>query len=229
VSRNVHVCRAAGQQDSSGAVRRRLPGVPAGEVDACRFPDRAAPTVTTDDVPRPDSLVSRERDSDTGRFVGDARHLASPMDRHTQLVDPVGEDALDVVLPQRQPVWMPGRKVTDVQTNLAEPADLGGITRGEEAVGDSALVEDLDGAGVQASRTRADETAVGPAFDDRDVHPRQCQLSGQGQAGRTPADDYHVMLGKLTHPHPPIAEKLVRPAILRQRGGLAASPPVRIC
>ena len=166
-------------------------------------------------------------DGDPGGFLVDADHLASTVDRHPQLVDPVGEDALDVVLPQRQPVRVPGGKVTDVQADLAESGNLGGVALGQEAIRDTPLVEHFDGAGVQAPRTRTDEAPVAPAFDDRDVHPRQRQLAGQRHTGRTPTDDHHVMVGKLTHPHPPIAEKLVRPAILRQPGGLAASPPVR--
>ena len=150
----------------------------------------------------PMSLVSGERDGDAGGVLGDTGHLASAVDRHTELIDPVGEDALDVVLPQGKPVRMPGGKVTDVQANLAESGDLGGVALGQEALRDAPLVEHLDGAGVQAPSTRTGEAPVDPAFDDCDVHPRQSQLAGQRHAGRTPADDHHVMVGKLTHPHP---------------------------
>ena len=38
------------------------------------------------------------------------------VDRHRQLADPAGQDALDVVLPQPEPVGVPGGKVADVQS-----------------------------------------------------------------------------------------------------------------
>ena len=68
------------------------------------------------------------------------------MDRHRQLADPAGEDALDVVLPQPEPVGVPGGKVADVQTDRGEPRDLGHLPLREEPIGDAALIEDLDGA-----------------------------------------------------------------------------------
>ena len=68
------------------------------------------------------------------------------IDRHRQLVDPAGQDALDVVLPQPEPVGVAGGKVADVQPDAAEPRDLSHLSLREEPIGDSALVEDLDGA-----------------------------------------------------------------------------------
>ncbi len=44
-------------------------------------------------------------------------------DRDTELVDPAGEDALDVVLPQPQRVRVAGREVADVQRDPAEARD----------------------------------------------------------------------------------------------------------
>jgi len=41
---------------------------------------------------------------------------------------------------------MAGRKITDVQPNLGETGHLRYLTRREESIGDSALIEDLDGA-----------------------------------------------------------------------------------
>ena len=58
------------------------------------------------------------------RILSEIRHLASAIDRHRQLADPVGQYALDVVLPQREAVGMSGGKVADVQTNLGKPRDL---------------------------------------------------------------------------------------------------------
>jgi len=73
-------------------------------------------------------------------------HLASAMDRHRQLADPAGQYALDVVLPQPEPVGMPGGKVTDVQSAPAEALDLGHLPLRQEPIRDSALIENLDGA-----------------------------------------------------------------------------------
>ena len=68
------------------------------------------------------------------------------MDRDLQLGDPAGEDALDVFLPQPEPVGMPGGKVADVQADHGEPGDLGHLPLRQEPIGDAALIEDLDGA-----------------------------------------------------------------------------------
>ena len=77
------------------------------------------------------------------------------VDRHRQLGDPAGEDALDVLLPQPEPVGMPGGKVADVQADPGEPRDLGHLPLREEPIGDAALIEDLDGAGLQTAGARA--------------------------------------------------------------------------
>ena len=56
-----------------------------------------------------------ERDVDAGVVLRETRHLTSAIDRHRQLADPLGQDALDVVLPQPEDVVVPGGKVADVQ------------------------------------------------------------------------------------------------------------------
>jgi len=68
------------------------------------------------------------------------------IDRHRQLVDPAAEYALDVVLPQPEPVIVPGRKIADVQRDPGELCDLSRLPLREEPIGDSALIENLDGA-----------------------------------------------------------------------------------
>ena len=85
-------------------------------------------------------------DVDAGVVLREARHFMSAIDRHRQLVDPAGEDALDVALPQREHVVVPGGKVADVQRDPGEPRDLSHLPLREEPIGDSALIEDLDGA-----------------------------------------------------------------------------------
>ena len=87
-------------------------------------------------------------DVDPGAVLSDAGDLAFAIDRDGQFLDPVGQDALDVVLPQRKSVRMPGGKVADVQSDLGEPRNLCDLAAGQESIGDSALVEHLDGAGM---------------------------------------------------------------------------------
>ena len=49
-----------------------------------------------------------------------------------------------MVLPQPEPVVVPGRKIADVQTDAGESRDLSHLSLREEPIGDSALIEDLD-------------------------------------------------------------------------------------
>lgn len=48
-----------------------------------------------------------------------------------------------MLLPQPQPVIVPGRKVADVQSCDREPRDLGLLPLREEPLDDAALVQDL--------------------------------------------------------------------------------------
>ena len=95
-----------------GAGRR----IPPGELDAGCFTDQTASSVAPDEVFRPQRLAVGQLDVDAGVVLRETGHLASAIDRHRQLADPAGQDALDVVLPQPEPVGMPGGKVADVQT-----------------------------------------------------------------------------------------------------------------
>ena len=71
------------------------------------------------------------------------------MDRHVKLVDPAGQDALEVFLQQRQPVGVPGGKAADVQASAGEPRDLRHLPLRQEPIGDTTLVEHLDRARMQ--------------------------------------------------------------------------------
>ena len=84
--------------------------------------------------------------SHAGVVLRETCHFTSAMDRHGQLADPAGQYALDVLLPQRKPVVVAGGKVADVQTARGESRDLGHLSLREEPIGDSTLIEDLDGA-----------------------------------------------------------------------------------
>ena len=66
-------------------------------------------------------------------------------------MDPLGQDPLDVVLPQPEPVVVPGGKIADVQRDEGESRDLADLPLLEEPIGDSTLIEDLDRACVQTA------------------------------------------------------------------------------
>ena len=104
-----------------------------------------ASSVAADEIFRPQRLAVGQLDVDAGVVLREARHFTSAIDRHRQLADPVGQDALDVVLPQPEHVVVPGGKVADVQRDV-EVHDLMHLSLREEPLGDSALIEHLDGA-----------------------------------------------------------------------------------
>ena len=142
----------------------------------------------------PQRLAVGERDVDAAVVLREAGHITSAMDRHRQLTDPLGQDALDVVLPQPENVVVPGGEVADVQ-GYVEVHDLMHLSLREESIGDAALVEDLDGACVQTAGARAGEVLAGAPLDNGDVDARQRQLARQHQPGRTSPGDHHRMVG----------------------------------
>jgi hypothetical protein len=89
---------------------------------------------------------------------------------------------------------MPGGKVADAERDPGELPDLRHLPLRKEPVGDSALIEDLDGARVQTTCARAGEVLAGAPLDDGDVHPRQRQLPRQHQPGRTSSGDHYRVL-----------------------------------
>src|SRR5438093_8494298 len=95
--------------------------IPPGELDAGCLTDQTASSVAPDEILRPQRLAVGQRDVDAGVVLRDTRHFTSAIDRHRQLADPAGQCALDVVLPQPEPVVVPGGKVADVQKAPAEP------------------------------------------------------------------------------------------------------------
>src|SRR4029079_19014872 len=89
--------------------------------------------------------------------------VLSAMDRHPQLVDPVGQYPLYVVLTQRQQVVVPAGKVADIQTDHVEADGREALPLRDKPVGDSALIENFDGTRVQAARAQPDQLLVPPA------------------------------------------------------------------
>ena len=140
-------------------------------------------------------------DVDAGVVLREPGHLAAGVNRHPQLVDPVGQDALDVVLPQPEPVVVADGEVADVQRDPGEARNLSHLPPREEAIGDSTLIEHLDRACVQTTGARADELLAGAPLDNGDVDPRLRQLARQHQPRRTARGDLHRMLG---HRHAPV-------------------------
>ena len=98
--------------------------IPAGELDAGRFTDRAASAVAADEILRAQRLTVGECDVHTVVVLRETGRLDAVVDRDLQLAGPFGQDALDVVLPQPKPVVVPGRKVADVQGHEGEGRDL---------------------------------------------------------------------------------------------------------
>ena len=174
------------------AARRRIPP---GEPDTGCLADQAASSVAPDEVPRPQRPAVGQLDLDAAVVLREAGDLGAVVDRHRQLGDPAGEDALDVVLPQPEPVGMPGGEVADVQPDAGESRDLGHLPFREEAIGDATLIEDLDGARMQTPCARAGEVLAGAPLDDDHVDLRQRQLASQHQPGWTSSGDHHSVLG----------------------------------
>jgi hypothetical protein len=89
-------------------------------------------------------LAIGQLDVDAVVILDEARHLTSANDGDLQLVDPARQNALNMVLPQREPVMVASRKVADVQRDQRESRDLRHLSLGEEPLGDPTLVQDLD-------------------------------------------------------------------------------------
>ena len=141
-------------------------------------------------------------DIDAGVVLREAHHLAATKDRNPELADPVGQDGLEVALPQREHVVVAGGEVADVQEDPGEAQARMHLPRREEPLRDATLIEHLDGAGVQTPGSRAVDLLVGASFDDDDVDPRQRQLARQHQPGRAASRDHHRMFGHRVDPSP---------------------------
>src|SRR5262245_64265761 len=90
---------------------------------------------------------------------------------------------------------MPGGKVTEVELGGRKPGDLSLLPFGEESLGDSALIDNLDGACVQSACTRSGKILAGATLDDGNVDLRQRELSGQHQPrGAAPGDRHRMFV-----------------------------------
>ena len=142
---------------STSASRWLIGRIPAGEFDAGCFTDQTAPAIAPDQILGSQRMAVGQLDVDASVVLREAGHLASAIDWYGQLFDPAGQDAFDMLLPESEPVVVPGRKVADVQRDVGESAYLHRLALREKTIGDPALIENLDRAGVQATRARADQ------------------------------------------------------------------------
>src|SRR5262245_18766180 len=88
---------------------------------------------------------------------------------------------------------MPGGKVTEVELGGRKPGDLSLLPFGEESLGDSALIENLDGACMQSAGTRAGKILAGATLDDGNVDLRQREFAREHQPRRSASGDHHRM------------------------------------
>src|SRR5439155_26647094 len=75
--------------------RRRIPP---WEIDAGGFADQTVASIAPDEILRPQTLAVGHLDVDAGVVLREAHYFASAIDRHWQLAEQAGEDALDFVL-----------------------------------------------------------------------------------------------------------------------------------
>ncbi len=191
-----------------------------GKRDAGSLANQAATAIAPDQVLAPYRPAVSQRDVDAGVVLPEAGHLAPAMDRHAQLVDPVGECALDAVLRQPEHVVVPRREVAD-ERGSGEHRDLVLLPLRDEPIGDAALVEYFDRPREQAARARAGQILIGAPLDDGDVHAGQCQLARQHQPGRAAAGDHHRVFRRR---HSPIGHWCLHDYASRVGGHPAARP-----
>lgn len=161
--------------------------------DAGSLAHRTAAAVATDEVLRAKHAAVGELHVEAaGRFV-ELREFGAAQDGDAELFHPIGQDALAGPLGNGETIGVSRRKSADVQTHAGKGHDLHRGSLGEEAPGNAALVENLDGAGMQAQRTRLDAHPVRPPLDNDSVDAGQPQFGAEHQPGRAGAHDDYPM------------------------------------
>jgi hypothetical protein len=212
-------------------------GIQADEVDARRLADDASSSVAAHEVLRSERRPARQLDVDAALVLSEPDHLVAAKDGNAELVDPLGQDAFDVALPEREHVVVPRGEVADVQRDQREARARVRLSRRDEPFGDAALIEHLDRAGVKTAGSRPVEVASGAALDHDEVDSGERQLAGQHQSRGASAHDRHRMLGHSDIPSRssgndtrisllPLVGPSSRPPIIGPDRGLAASPPL---
>jgi hypothetical protein len=122
-----------GDQVAGGGIRSR-------ERDAGGFAKQAASAIAPDEILRPQRAAVAQFDINAGVVLRETRHLNAAINRRLELVDPAGEDPLDVLLPQAKPVRAPGGKFADIQLSPRECRDLSLLPFREKSLSDAALI-----------------------------------------------------------------------------------------
>src|SRR5262249_61747345 len=173
--------RLLGHLDLGGQPAHRW--IPSSKLNAGCFTDQPPSPVAPDEIIRPQRLAIRQLNIDAGVVLRKTRHFTSPSDRHRQLADPFGQDALDVVLPQREHVVVPAGKVADIQRDVETYGRMQLSSR-DEPSRDSSLIGNLDGAREEASSTRSDEVLGAWSLHNEEVGNPPGQIARPHQTSR---------------------------------------------
>src|SRR5271165_2347018 len=111
--------------------------MPSAKFDTGCRADRAAPPVAAHEILRSQQSAVGQLYLDAVVVLFETRHLESAIDLHAKLIDPGGQNPLDIFLPQSQRVVVTGRKVADVQGNPRERRSLSHLSRRQEPIGDA--------------------------------------------------------------------------------------------
>ncbi len=170
---------------------RRLP---ARELDSRRRTDQAAPSVATHEVARAQRAAAGEPYGHALLLLLKAAHRGGVKDANAQLGDPRRHDPLDLPLPDPERVGMPRWEIAHLEHGRAEARGLRDLSLREEALGDTALIEHLDRACVQAARPGVPEHMVGTPLEDHQIDPCERELGGEHHPRRARPHDRHRVL-----------------------------------
>ena len=132
--------------NSTSAIRLLVVGSHRAPRHAGRLADQTAPPVAPDEIYRPQRPAVGQRDSDAGVVPREPRHLtADKIGTPSSPTQPARRRSI-WFCPQPEPVVVPGGKVAAIQGDPGEPRDLGHLPLRKEPLGDSTLIENLDGA-----------------------------------------------------------------------------------
>lgn len=167
---------------------------PSREFNPYFLPNRAATAIAPDEIFGPKRLTVGQLHVYADVVLFKVRYRTSAIYRDVQPVGPAGKYALDVVLPQPQPIGVPRREVADVELGRGETRDLGHLSFGEEPVSNAPLVENLNSAGMETARTRSHNGRADALFHDGNIDSGQCQLASEHKPCRTSSrNDYRVL------------------------------------
>ncbi len=174
--------------------------IPSRKFNARDLANQTAAAIAADEVACPELETIGEFNGDAGIVLRKSGQLAATIDRHRQFADPSGQNALDMLLPQRQPVIVPCRKIADIEPRDGKPGDLGDLPCREKPVDHAPLIENLERARAQPTGARTDDFLVRPALDERDIDTCQSQFARQHQPRRPSSGNHDGMFSHLQTP-----------------------------